>query len=447
MNSIEAEVLRNIGNMTLEDYQLKCLREMIHYAKENSLFYRTLLADAPELNTLADLQKIPFTTHTDLRSVPYKMLCVSLSGVARVFAHFTTGTLGEPKKIFFSENDVECIVRSMAAITANVIEGAGMAIPGAKVAIYLPNVGQPLSMAEMIARGTTLIGGVPFIGSCKDRTENQINEIVENRPQVLMGSAFRIWRITQVGRESCDLRQAGVKAVFITSEYLSSTMRTRLEKAWGAEVFHHYGMTEPGFAIAIECGCHTGFHYNESDLYFEVVDPETGTPLGDGEEGELVFTSLRREAMPLIRYRTGDIASITRKPCSCGTTLSRIGTLTKKIGLTYRLESGEEIYSSLFDEALYELDELIDYRLWLNSENGRDHLHCVTEMLGSDPSYSDRVRRQLLTVPAVANAIQARLMSEPSVEIAPRETLRRGGRGMKRKIVDTRFEEGAEANG
>ncbi len=260
-----------------------------------------------------------------------------------------------------------------------------------------------------------------------------------------MGSAFRIWRITQVGRESRDLREAGVKALFITSEYLSATMRARLEQAWGAEVFHHYGMTEPGFAIAVECERHDGFHYNESDLYFEVVDPKTGMPLKDGEEGELVFTSLRREAMPLIRYRTGDIASITRKPCPCGTSLSRIGILRKKLGLIYRLESGEDIYSSIFDEALYEMDELIDYRLWLSrEEDGKDHLHCVAELLGSDDSSKIRLQQRLLTVPVVERAVKMGFMTQPSVEVVPRETLRRGGRGMKRKIVDKRFGEGGE---
>ncbi len=398
------------------------------------------------MKNLSDLQELPFTTHTDLRHGSHRLLCVSLSDVARVFCHFTTGTMGLPKKIFFSEVDVEHIVRTMSAIIANVIEGAGMDVPGTKVGIYLPNTGRPLSMAAMIARGTSLIGGVPYIGSCDDETEDQISEIMNAHPRVLMASAFRIWRITQVGREKRDLRKAGVKAILITSEYLSSSMRTRLEEAWGAVVFHHYGMTEPGFAIGIECECHNGFHYNESDLYFEVIDPETGALVGDGEEGELVFTSLNREAMPLIRYRTGDIASITRKPCACGTELSRIGTMPKKIGLIYRLETGDELYASLFDETLYQLDDLIDYRLWLACDNSQERLHCSAEMLGSDPSFTDRLQRQLLTVPAVSHAVAAGMMAYPTVDIAPRETLRRGGMSLKRKIVDKRSNQRINSN-
>jgi len=438
MNAIEVEVQKNIKSMSLEAYQLKYIKKTINYAKENAPFYKELLEGSPEISTLKDLEKLPFTTHEDLRNKPYKLLCVSLTGVARIFSHFTTGTLGRPKKIFFSEKDVARITRSMAAITENVIKGVGLETTESKVGVYLPNQGRPLSMAEMIARGTLLIGGNPYIGSCKETTENQIDEILTERPQVLMGSAFRIWRISQVGRENHDLKKVGVKALFITSEYLSSTMRKRLEDIWGAEVFHHYGMTEPGFAIAIECGCHNGFHYNESDLYFEVINPETGTVVGDGEVGELVFTSLHREAMPLIRYRTGDIASITKVKCDCGTRLSRIGIMPKKIGLIYQIESGEDIYASLFDEALYELDDLIDYRIWLSNEQGVDHLHCKVEIIGSDLSFEENTIKQLLSIPVISEAISMGKMSLPTIEIAPRETLRRGGVGMKKKIVDER---------
>jgi len=430
-----ADVTREI----LQRFQVYRLNKMIDYAREHSPFYRERLLNDFSAGSIHDLTKLPFTTHVDLRDHPHQLLCVSLTGVARVFTHFTTGTLGRPKKIFFSEKDVERIVRSMSAITANVINGAGLDPRGAKVAIYLPNSGRPLSMAEMIARGVRLIGGDPFIGSCHDATEEQIEEILAAKPDVLMGSAFRIWRITQEGRETRDLRKANVKAVFITSEYLSSTMRTRLEKAWGATVFHHYGMTEPGFAIGIECGCHCGYHYNESDLLFEVVNPATGEPVGDGEEGELVFTSLAREAMPFIRYRTGDIASITQDACPCGSSLlSRIGVMPKKIGLIYELKTGEQIYASLFDEALYELDDLIDYRIFLTNEEGFDKLLCTAEMLGNDPSFINRLERQLIEIPEVARAVKAGALAIPTVALAPCESLRRGGMSLKRKIEDNR---------
>lgn len=431
----EADVTLEI----LQCYQVFRVNRMLDYVREKSPFYKETLANISPIASLQDLRKLPFTNHEDLRGRPYRLLCVSQTNVARIFSHFTTGTLGLPKRIFFSDKDIHRIVRSMAAITENVIEGVGLDPNGTRVGIYLPNNGRPLSMAEMIAEGTRLIGGNPYIGSCQDATADQIEEILTNKPDVLMGSAFRIWRITQVGREGHDLRQAGVKAVFITSEYLSSTMRVRLEKTWGAIVFHHYGMTEPGFAIGIECSCHNGFHYNEADLLFETVDPETGEPVGDGEEGELVFTSLAREAMPFIRYRTGDIASITKKACPCGSELlSRIGTLPKKIGLIHELGTGDKIYSSLFDEALYEVEDLIDYRIYLTREDGTDKLLCTAERLGDDPTFIKRLEHQLATIPPLTKAMEAGLLAAPTVELVPRETLRRGGMSLKRKIEDNR---------
>lgn len=427
------------GRSVLEHYQVQRVNEIIDYARANSPFYRDHLQGTPQINSLEEMVRVPFVTPGDLKHKPARLLCMPLSGVARVFTHFTTGTLGRPKKIYFSEADIGRVERSMASILANVIAGTGLKPTDSTVAIYLPNNGRPISMAQMIARGATMIGAYAEIGDCGAETDEQIKSVLDQKPDVLMGSAFRIWRITQVGRERHDLRRAGVKAVFITSEYLSSTMRSRLEQAWGAKVFHHYGMTEPGFAIGIECIHHNGFHYNEANLFFEVVDPDTGFPVGDGEEGELVFTSLVREAMPLIRYRTGDIASISKQPCPCGSTLlSRIGTMPKKLGLIYPLATGENIYAALFDEALYEQEDLIDYRIFLTCENGTDRLLCRAEKLGDLPYFETCLAQRIRSISPVDRAIRAHALSAPVIEVVPRETLRRGGRSLKRKIEDQR---------
>lgn len=428
-----------IDRSALEYYQVQRINEMVDYARELSPFYRDHLRGIQHIASLDEMPSIPFVTTEDLKHKPARLLCMPLSGVARVFAHFTTGTLGRPKKIFFSESDINRVERSMSSILANVIGGSGLVPDQSRIAIYLPNNGRPLSMAQMIAEGGRMIGAKATIGECGATTDEQIETILGQKPDVLMGSAFRIWRITQVGRDKHDLGAAGVKAIFITSEYLSSTMRARLEKAWGATVFHHYGMTEPGFAIGIECANHNGFHYNEANLFFEVVAPDTGMPVEDGEEGELVFTSLVREAMPLIRYRTGDIASITKHPCPCGSTLmARIGTMPKKLGLIYTLGTGETIYAALFDEALYEQDDLIDYRIFLTREEGRDQLLCQAEKIGNKPDFENRLAKRILKIAPVEKAIKKRTLSYPMVEVVPRETLRRGGRSLKRKIEDNR---------
>ncbi|NQT72178.1 MAG: phenylacetate--CoA ligase family protein [Chloroflexi bacterium] len=430
----------NVTRSDIESYQLQRLNHTLGYVKENSPFYRDLLADVAEIRSLNEISRIPFTNPLDLEQSPYKLLCVSTGGIARIFSHFTTGTMsGRPKKIFFTYNDAEAIVDSMAAIMETVIDGVGLKTSGCKVHIFLPNNGPPMSMAGLISRGVEQLGGIPIVGDCTAMTPEQIEQIEETKPNMLMGSAFRIWRITQKAREPHNLASIGVKAVFVTSEYLSRAMRERLEEYWQAEVFHHYGMTEPGFVIGVECRAHDGFHFNETQLLFEVVDPETGQVLGDGEEGELVFTTLQRDGMPLIRYRTGDVASLRREPCGCGaSTLTKIGTLPKRVGLIVKIGDGEQIYTSLFDEVLYQIPELIDYRIFIDRDGDVDALNCKVEVLGNPSDIEERALQQLLAISPVQKSVQAGLLANPVIELVERGVLRRGGRRMKRRIVDNR---------
>ncbi|MBQ6585226.1 MAG: phenylacetate--CoA ligase family protein [Coriobacteriales bacterium] len=405
--------------MIREELILSRLNRIITYAKGNSSFYAEHLASVGSLTSLDELAGLPFVQVEDMRSHPARLLCTSITKVARPFSHFTTGTLGRPKRIFFSQRDVDDIVARMRDIILTSLEGVDLSDPAAvKVGIYLPDNGR-LSMAEMIRLACVELGLAAYKGSCMDETEDQLAEIERERPCMIMGSAFRIWRVTQVGRERGGLVDLGVQRVFITSEYLSSTMRRRLERTWGAQVYHHYGMTEPGFAIGIECSCHDGFHYDDTQLYFEVVDPDTGQVLPDGQQGELVFTSLVREAMPLIRYRTGDIAHITHEPCACGRETPRIGVMPKKLGLIYTLDDGREVYASMYDEILYDIDDLLDYRIHLLP----DGILCQAEQIGDAPDFADRVSRAL---------------GGARVEVMPRKSLRRGGTSLKRKIVDHR---------
>ena len=424
----------------IEDYQLQRLNDTVCYCKANSPFYRDLLADVAEIGSLAEISRIPFTNPLDLEQSPYKLLCVSTGGIARVFSHFTTGTMsGRPKKIFFTYNDADAIVDSMAAIMETVIDGVGLKTSGCKVHIFLPNNGPPMSMAGLISRGVEQLGGIPIVGDCTAMTPEQINSIEEAKPDMLMGSAFRIWRITQETRESHDLAGIGVKAVFVTSEYLSGAMREKLEEYWQAEVFHHYGMTEPGFVIGVECRAHDGFHFNETQLLFEVVDPETGQVLKDGQEGELVFTTLQRDGMPLIRYRTGDVASLCREACGCGaTTLTRIGILPRRVGLIVNIGQDEPIYTSLFDEVLYQIPELIDYRKFVSKDGDMDMLNCKAEVLEIPSDIEGRVLQKLLTLPPIQKSVESGLLTQPTIELVERGVLRRGGRRMKRRVVDNR---------
>jgi len=434
------DLTKPLTRSDLERYQLFRVNKMLAYVSENSAFYRDYASRVGQIGSLAEMARIPFTTAEHLAQDPYKLLCVSLTGVARIFSHFTTGTISnKPKKIFFTQYDAERIIDSMAAILGTVLDTSGLGRAGSRVQIYLPDKGPPLSMARLIAHGMEQIGGTGLIGECYVSTEEQIQSIKDAKPDMIMGSAFRIWRMTQEAKVDYDLAQLGVKVIFVTSEYLSQAMRDRLQATWNCQVFHHYGMTEPGFAIGIECQEHAGFHFNEADLFFEVVDPETGKILPDGEEGELVFTSLDREGMPLIRYRTGDISRLIGEPCKCGaSTLKRISTLPKRLELVHQVGTGESIYSSLIDEALYGIPDLVDYRLFLSRNDGLDALTCKIETLPNNGTVARQVEEYLLSIGPISRAVLGGTMAKPVIQHAERGTLRRGGKSLKRKIVDER---------
>ncbi|MEW6616696.1 MAG: DVU_1553 family AMP-dependent CoA ligase [Thermodesulfobacteriota bacterium] len=433
------ENLQEINRQDVEKFQCFNLNKILEYASSQSVFYRGLYQKVGTINTLADLGNIPFTQPDDIRYHPYKLLCVSQSQIKRTFSHFTTGTTGRPKKIFFTQKDADAIVDSKAAIMKTVMSEAGMDMRGQSVHIFLPDNVTPLSMARLIARGVEKLGGVPVIGDCYCPTEEKIQSIIKTRPVMIMGSAFRIWRMTQEGRLIHNLKSIGVKAVFITSEYLAVPARKYLETCWGAEIFHHYGMTEAGFAIGIECHAHDGYHFNECDLLFETVDPETSEMLTNEEEGELVFTTLNREGMPLIRYRTGDIARIIRTPCKCGAnTVLKIGQIPKRKALIVEIGNKRKIFTSMVDDALYAVPELVDYRLFITKKNSKDAICCHAEVLENSTGVEQQIIQRLISIAPIKESIGSKMLGMPEIKFAEKGTLRRGGRTQKRRIVDNR---------
>ena len=437
---IGTENLESITNQDVEDFQLFRLRKILAYVSEKSTHYRDLFStngvEARDIQSCGDLARIPFTEPNDLVERPYKLLCVPLGGVARIFTHNTSGTTGAPKKVFFTENDIDIITDCMAAIMKTAVTCGGLDPCGHTVYILLPD-GLPMSQGKLVARGVEKMGGSPVVGNITQGIEEQITLIEKARPAMLMGSASRIYHITQETRSSHDLAQIGVKILFITSEYVSAGMRRNLENWWNTEVFHHYGMTETGLASAIECQAHDGFHFNQADFLFEIVDPATGAILKDGEEGEVVFSMLRREGMPLIRYRTGDIARLIREPCECGALTPRIGKIARRTKSTVIIGTGQELYPSLLDDVLYEIPDLVDYRIFLSKDGDGDCLTCRVEVLVPGTGIKDRLVEALLTVPPIRKSVDARLLAEPRIELVELGSLRREGRAKQRIIIDS----------
>jgi phenylacetate-CoA ligase len=356
----------------LKEYQLIKLRETIEWAKENSRFYEKLLIDInPEdIHELKDIQKLPFTTVEDLRENGLEMLCVSQNEISRIVTLDTSGSTGKPKRIYYTQEDQELTVDyfhhgmknlvdetdvflillpferpgsvgdllktglerlGTKCITYGLLKGdcgdafdvlklmleegvtSMVGAPGQVLALaqasmsMSPSAGPSEHSSEGLSK--SILGG-PVIGSSKSLPENSATSFSVNPKSEPKGP----WEQIK------DL----MRTVLLSTEFIPETTIQFIEEAWGVRVFEHYGMTEMGLGGAVSCWVLEGYHPREADLFFEIINPETGQIVPEGEYGEVVFTTLTRKAMPFIRYRTGDISRWLPGQCPCGSVLKRL---------------------------------------------------------------------------------------------------------------------------
>lgn len=426
-----------ITQFTREDidrYHLFLFRKSLKYASENGVFYRDLLKKAHlkanDIRSMKDISKLPFTTPEDIAQHPYYFACISLGEIERVTTFTSSGTTGPQKKVFVNDNDLEKMTDFMA------IGMRTVAKEGDVVQIILPS-GWPNDQSDLLAKSVKKMGGIPVITGTNPSSEDQIRKIDENHPAVLFASVSRMWRITQETYHQHDLKTKGVKTLFVTSEYLSESMRQQLQDIWNCDVHAHYGMTEMGLGVAVECHAHNGFHFNEADLMGEVINPETGEVVGDDAEGELVFTAFNREAMPLIRYHTHDISRLIGGTCECGAnTLRKIAPITRRRESIVKI-GNDEIYPATFDELLFCIPDIIDYQVSLGREVNQDSLTFKVEVVESGESIGQIINEKLLNHPIIRKNLDSNVLKLSPIELVNQGNLTRMNRA-KKLIMDKR---------
>ncbi len=334
----------------IEAHQVQSLRETIRRARLRSSFYRERLANLSEndLCDLKDLERFPFTTAEDLRQNPQRFLCVSQSEVERVVTLKTSGTSGAPKRLYFTAEDQE---RTIDFFHHGMSTLAG---PGDRVLILLPG-GSPGSQGDLLVTGLRRLGAVGLIHGPVFDPGRALELMSQERLDVLVGLPVQVLALARAGAG-----QTGPRAVVLCSDRAPEAICRELRRVWGCEVYTHYGMTEMGLGGGVECRAHTGYHLRELDLYLEIIEPRTGEAVRDGERGEVVFTTLSRRGMPLIRYRTGDLSRFLPEPCSCGTVLKTLEKVSSHIKGQIELGGAVLIMADL-DEALFPLEGLLDF--------------------------------------------------------------------------------------
>jgi phenylacetate-CoA ligase len=356
--------------------QEKSLKQTVKYAYEKVPFYKQLLDEkgirAEEIKTIEGISLLPFTTKSDLRdNYPYGLCAVPQSDIVRL--HASSGTTGKPTPVFHTKRDLENWVDCMARNC------------------YMAGVRQD-DVCQIAFRYTLFTGafghhyGVEKIGAMviptsSGQTERQIMMIQDFGTTVFHCTpSYAVTVAEKMSEMGVDRDSLSLRLSIHGAEPMTEEMREEIEKKLGTLAIGDYGLTELGGpGVSIECPEKAGYHINEDYFYPEIIDPETLQPLPDGETGELVFTTLQKEALPIIRYRTRDITTLTRDRCGCGRTLIRHGAIKGRTD-DMLIIGGINFFPSQLESVVLGFEEIEPhYEIHLSKKGRLDHVSVKVE--------------------------------------------------------------------
>ncbi|MFF4854849.1 phenylacetate--CoA ligase PaaK [Streptomyces rubiginosohelvolus] len=424
------DAAERLGRGELEALQLERLRSTLRHAYDNVPFYRDAFGRAglkPEdCRTLADLARFPFTAKTDLRdNYPFGMFAVPEHEVRRI--HASSGTTGRPTVVGYTERDLD----TWADVVARSIRAAG-GRPGHKVHVAY---GYGLFTGGLGAHYGAERLGCTVIPASGGMTARQVQLIQDFRPEIIMITpSYMLTLLDEFERQGVDPRATSLKVGIFGAEPWTEGMRREIEDRFAIDAVDIYGLSEVmGPGVAQECvETKDGLHIWEDHFYPEVVDPFTGEVLPDGEEGELVFTSLTKEAMPVIRYRTRDL---TRLLPGTARTFRRMEKVTGRSDDMVILR-GVNLFPTQIEEIVLRTPGVAPhFQLRLTRDGRLDALTVLAEAR-ADATTGEREK----ATRAIAAAVKDGVGVSVNVEVVDPETLERSV-GKIRRIVDLREKE------
>lgn len=356
-----------LTKQAIEIYQLGKINDLLKYTRIYSPFYHKLLQNYPEeISSLSDFSAYPFITSEDIRNHGIDMVSVPQGDISRIVTMQTSGTTGSPKRLFFTPRDQELTIDFFGIGMFTLVDA------GNKVLILLPD-STPGNVGDLLFTGLQRIGAIPIKhGPVLDLAET-LSIISEKKVDSIVGVPTQVLALCNFYLQDPSLFPLKLRSILLSTDHVPLSLSERLERAFNCRVYNHYGMTEMGLGGGVFCDANYGYHLREADMLFEVVDPTSGIQMPDGESGELVFTTLTREGMPLIRYRTGDRARFLKEPCPCGSKLNSLERITGRLDQSFLL-AGVTFHLSEFDELLFKNEHLINYQLFLSHQDGLDLL-------------------------------------------------------------------------
>ena len=416
---------------TLREIQSQKLAAMAKRCYENVPFYRKKFDEIglkPEdIKSIDDLSKLPFTVKQDLRDTyPFGMVAVPRSELARV--HASSGTTGKQTVVAYTRHDLDVWAHS----AARSIVGTG----GTKDDFVHVSYGYGLFTGGLGLHDGAEALGATVIPVSSGNTNRQVQILQDYESDILCCTPSYAMYIGETVRDKgIDPKSLKVRIGIFGAEPWTEEMRREIENALAIRAFDIYGLSEiAGPGVACECEEQAGMHVQEDFFYPEIIDPVTGEQLPDGEEGELVFTCIGQEALPLIRYRTRDIASLTHETCKCGRTLVR---MTKPKGRTddMLIIRGINVFPSQIESVLLDLGMAPNYRMIVDRQNNLDTLEVQVEM--NESMFADTVRSLERVEKTIANALQSTLNIAAKITLLEPKSIERS-EGKAKRVIDKR---------
>ena len=410
----------------------KLVRTLRHVYR-NCPAQRSLWQDAgltlSDLRSPAVLQHIPFTTSDDLARDPKSFCCVPDDQLIHIVS--TSGTKNRPKRIYLTAEDFNHQTRMVGL---NLRRLPGIRAVAAIFLVHDPTWSTGTFNRAAIARA----GLLGFLSGEHLPSAHQIDLIKRYRINCLISTPSYVSRLT--AEADGDLRDLGVRYIILGAQPCSEALRARLRTAWDATVIDSYGCAEALFGIASECIYQNGLHFAETDFWIEIIDPATGKPLPDGHQGELVFTTLSRTGMPLVRYRTGDLTSLIplAPPCPCGLGVRRIARIPGRLDDMVIIGAGLNLYPDQIERAVLSIPGLTDYQLTIEKDGHSDVMHLTVED-ATVPAHSREVLCNALRgIAGIKSSVHdTRLLIFGRIESVPPGFLS-AGRAKTPRVIDRR---------
>lgn len=416
---------------SLRKIQDEKIVKQVKHVYENVKYYRDLMDKAgvkPEdIKGVDDIKKLPFLTKADLRDAyPYGLLATDLKNCVRIQS--TSGTTGKRVVAFYTQKDVDlwedCCARAIVAAGGTD-----------------EDVCQVAYGYGLFTGGSGLNGGSHKVGCLtlpmsSGNTERQIQFMMDLNATILCCTpSYAAYIGETLAEKGYKPEDNKLKAGIFGAEPWTEEMRASIEKSLGIKAYDIYGLTETsGPGVAFECEEQTGMHINEDHFYAEIIDPETGEVLPEGEKGELVFTSLDKEAFPLLRYRTRDICILSRKKCSCGRTLIK---MCKPMGRSddMLIIRGVNVFPSQIETVLLNEGYTPNYQIVVGRERNNDTLDVYVEL--SPEQFSDIVAETQKRERSLEAAMRTMLGIGPKVHLVPPNSIERS-EGKAKRVIDNR---------